>query len=107
MRYGVRVLGEAEEDLFEIHTYVAEKDSPSKAEALFDRLQRACESLAVYPARGRVSPELKSIGVFLYRELLVLSYRIFYRIEGRTVYVYAILDGRRDLSEILHERLLR
>jgi toxin ParE1/3/4 len=107
MRYGVRILGEAEEDLFEIYTYVAEKDSPSKAEALFDRLQGACETLAVLPARGRVPPELKSIGVFLYRELLVLSYRIFYRIEGRTVHVYAILDARRDLSEILHERLLR
>jgi toxin ParE1/3/4 len=42
-----------------------------------------------------------------YRELLASPYRIFYRVDGRAVHVYAVLDGRSDLSDLLLERLLR
>jgi hypothetical protein len=37
----------------------------------------------------------------------VRPYRIVYRIEGDTVTVLGVLDGRRDLEDALLERLLR
>ena len=30
-----------------------------------------------------------------------------YQIEGQTVFVHCVLDGRRDLQELLERRLLR
>ena len=51
--------------------------------------------------------ELASLDVVNYRELLVLPYRIVYRIEKPKVFVLAVLDGRRDLRQLLSERLLR
>ncbi len=42
-----------------------------------------------------------------WRELLIEPYRLIYRIEGDTVTVLALFDGRRDLEDLLLERLVR
>jgi toxin ParE1/3/4 len=39
--------------------------------------------------------------------LFVKPYRLIYRVEGDRVYVPAVLDGRRDLEELLIRRLMR
>ena len=40
-------------------------------------------------------------------ELTIRPYRLVYRIEGDTVTVLAVFDARRDLEDLLFERLLR
>ena len=52
-------------------------------------------------------PGIQRAGVAGYRETHFQPYRIIYRVERRAVYGYAVLDGRRDLDEILQGRLLR
>ena len=52
-------------------------------------------------------PELASSGTRMWRELVVRPYRIVYRIRKDTVMVGAVLDGRRDLEDLLLERLTR
>ena len=42
-----------------------------------------------------------------WRELVIRPYRLVYRIEGDTVIVLAVFDARRDLEDLLLERLLR
>jgi toxin ParE1/3/4 len=42
-----------------------------------------------------------------WRELVVKPYRILYRVSSDTVTVLAVFDGRRDLEDLLLERLLR
>jgi len=37
----------------------------------------------------------------------VAPYRLVYRVASRDVFVLALVDGRRDLEDILFERLLR
>ena len=59
------------------------------------------------PLRGRTVPELRSVGVQTYRELVEGPWRIVYRYDARHVYVIAVLDARRDLSSLLLERLVR
>lgn len=71
------------------------------------RLDAAIESLDELSNRGRVVPELRVRGVTMYREIVVLPYRVMYRVEHREVYVVAVLDHRRDLDALLHERVRR
>jgi plasmid stabilization system protein ParE len=52
-------------------------------------------------------PELKSVGVTEYRELIVSPYRVFFRIYENEVGVVGVLDGRRDLEETLIRRAMR
>jgi len=106
VKYEVLVLAEAEDDLVELYDFIAAEDAPSKAEALLVQLEKACASLDRFPERGRIPPELRRIGVSLYREILLGPYRIVYRIGSRSVHIYAVLDGRRDLTQTLERRLI-
>ncbi len=107
MTYQVRLLDDAERDLEELVDYVAVHDSAEKALRLLDRLEEKCASLSTHANRGHVPPELRKVGVSEYREIHFKPYRIIYRVEKREVYVYAVVDGRRDLRDLLQRRLLR
>jgi plasmid stabilization system protein ParE len=93
-------------DLVEIVAFVS-RDSPTRARALLKRLLGAARSLRAHPSRGRSIPELKEVGLVTWREFVVRPYRIVFRLDGRRVVLVAVLDGRRDLEDLLLERLLR
>lgn len=75
--------------------------------SVLDRLQERAEPLTTAAEFGRPVPELRSIGVHQYRELVERQWRIVYRIEPDSVMVLAALDGRRDLESLLLDRLVR
>jgi toxin ParE1/3/4 len=106
-KYDVIFDQDAEEDLFDIYTFVAVNDSVQRADRLFAALRRTCLKLQKLPLRGNIPTELFEIGVIEFRELHYKPYRIIYSLESTTVYVHCVLDGRRDIQEILQERLLR
>lgn len=102
--FKVRWTSAAELDLLRIIEYIA-NDSVVNAAALSKRIRRRGASLRKSPMRGRVVPELADFGARVYRELLEPPYRIVYFVEEQTVYVRAVLDGRRDLQQVFEEWL--
>ena len=82
-------------------------ESPRGARSVLNRLHRQAQTLESMPQRGRVVPELRELGATQWREIIVRPYRIVYRILQRTVFVLAVYDGRRDLDDVLFERLMR
>ena len=107
MKYSVFLISDAEEDIFGIYNHVATYDSPGKADALFENLKSTCLSLDSFPERGHIPCELERISVLGYLEIHFKPYRIIYQILGNEVYIHCILDGRRNLQELLQKRLLR
>lgn len=107
MIHGVVLVASAADDLFDIHRYVETNDSPERADALLDRLEQVIAGLSSFPERGHFPPELERIGIREYREVHFKPYRIIYAIHGDTVTVHCVLDGRRDMHTLLHQRLLR
>lgn len=93
-------------DLEEIVSFAA-AESRSDAARLLASLRSRAARLERLPERGRVVPELARFGMGSWRELVVRPYRLVYRIAGDSVTVLALLDGRRDLEDLLLERLLR
>ena len=87
----VRWAERARDDLREIYDFIA-RDSPRAAEALVERVLHSTERLASFPESGRTVPEFPDLG---YRELLVGTYRVWYRIERETVSIVTVLHGRR------------
>ncbi|RMG81446.1 MAG: type II toxin-antitoxin system RelE/ParE family toxin [Bacteroidetes bacterium] len=106
-KYKVYFVTDAEEDLFEIYKYVASSDSKTKAQTLLNKLEQTCKKLSQFPERGHYPPELERIGIFSYKEIHYKPYRIIYQVIGQNVYIHCILDGRRDLQQILQERIIR
>lgn len=96
----------ASDDLNEILGYILARD-PRHALKVNDDIGAKAEALDHMPQRGRIIPELKFHGVMNYRELLIGPWRLMYRIEGNTVWIVSLLDGRRQLEDLLLERFLR
>jgi toxin ParE1/3/4 len=102
----VILLPEAKGDMVDLYLYVARHDSVIHADALLLKLEETCSSLCNNPERGHVVPELKRVFVGGFREIHFKPYRIIFQTAGETVYVHAVLDGRRELQELLEKRML-
>ena len=93
-------------DLQSIIRYIA-ADNPLSAAKILGRIKKKAQSLTDFPSRGRVVPELQGIGIYSHREIIIKPWRIIYRIESQTVFVVSVLDSRRQLQDLLLERLIR
>ena len=106
-KYKVLIDPQAKQDLKEIFIYVATNDSISSANKLLGSLEKTCYKLEEFPERGHIPQELRLTGIKRYLEILYKPYRIIYEIENNQIYIHCVLDGRRNIQEILSERLLR
>jgi len=95
----------AAQDLEDI-TRVLARESPTTARRLLNRVRAWAATLQRLPHRGRVVPELREFGISTWRELVARPHRLVYRLEGRTVFIDGLFDARRDLEDLLIERLL-
>lgn len=106
LTYDVLWANIAYKDLEEIINYIS-NDSIEIALKIFYKIKEKAESLIHFPNRGRIVPELKFHNIENYREIIISSWRIIYRIEKNKVFVLAVFDGRRNFEDILLERLLK
>jgi plasmid stabilization system protein ParE len=104
--YVVEMAAVAQGDLQAIVEFIA-ADDPGAARRVLDQLATSCAALKKMPERGRVVPELAAVGLATYRELVVSPWRVIYRISGLTVFVLAVVDGRRNLEDLLLARVVR
>ncbi len=95
----VRLLSIAQDDLYEIISYIA-ADNPAAAEVIAAKIEDSLSRLANYPKLGRVprEQELANLG---YRYLVKRDYLIFYTIERNSILVHRVVHGARDYKSIL------
>ncbi len=96
----------AERDIESLHGYVVRSDGLPQADRLLDRLMEAMEGLAHFPERGSHPKELLALGIKEYRQVFFKPYRLIYRVTGKQVLVFLVVDGRRDMQSVLARRLL-
>lgn len=106
MTFAVFLTADAERDLDELYQYIALHDAPGKAEHVLASIEKAFVSLSESPDRGSHPKELLALGIRDYREIFFKPYRVIYRVVGKSVYVFLIADGRRDMQTLLQRRLL-
>ena len=106
MKYKVRLVQSALNDLYTINEYYLEQVNDQVASKVLKQLQTMIQSLDTFPERGTVPSELKPIGGQRYRQILLDHYRLIYRIEDETVYLLMVIDGRRDVVTALTRRII-
>jgi toxin ParE1/3/4 len=107
VRFTVQWTQTAVDDLLSIIDYVVDRDGTETAERLHGQIANVVAGLETMPFRCRVVPELEAEGIDGYREVLVGPYRSMFTVRGSEVVLLTVLDGRRDLGELLIERALR
>ncbi len=80
--------------LLSVEEFIA-NDNPSGAIDFTDELINLAETLAEYPEKGRVVPELSHSNI---RELLHKNYRIVYLIKKDRVEILTLFEGHRLLK---------
>lgn len=98
MTYEVEFRPLAEEDLFRIYRYIAERDGIAAAGSYVDRIMATCLALENAPLRGTrrddLRPGIRTLG-FERRVTIV------FRVMGRKVEIARVLYGGRDLERAL------
>lgn len=86
---------------------MAAAESEEKADNLFKNLVEKYHDLSRFPERGHAPHEANTFPIGNLKEVHYKQFRIIYEVEVRNVYVYGIVDGRRNTQEILKRRLLK
>lgn len=89
---------QAEEDLIDIWTFIAE-DDPAAADRLLDRIDEVCGLLAENPQMGPARPDLRPE----LRYMIVARYLILYRVVAERVEIVRVVHGARDLPSLFHD----
>ncbi len=105
-KYKVSWVESAENDLVSVIEYI-HSVNPKAALESFKIIKNKVTSLNSLPQRGRIVPELKEHGVSIYREIIVPPWRVIFKIVDENVFVLAVIDSRRNVEDILLERLMR
>ena len=95
------VSAEAQEDLFEIWRRIAE-DSVTLANRIEDEFHELFASLGRMPGQGHARKDVTSQPVLFFP---LYSFLVVYQPDARPIVVLAVLRGRRNIPQILRERL--
>jgi toxin ParE1/3/4 len=106
MAFQVKLTRDAASDLEDLYDYVARHDSEDRAAELLEKIAATLGKSTTSPHRGAYPQELIEVGMREYREIFFKPYRVIYRVMDKVVYVYLIVDGRRDLRTLLQRRLM-
>jgi toxin ParE1/3/4 len=84
---------EAEADLFEIYSYIADKAGLRIAGDYVARIEAACFSLATFPERGALRNDLApGVRVLIFERRATIAYRV----EGDRVRIARVFYAGRD-----------
>ena len=93
-------------DLDDIISYIA-TNSVDVAIKQYEKIKESSIKMGEFPEQGRVIPELQNENLTKFREIIVKPWRVMYRSEGKDILILAIIDGRRNIEDILMKRQLR
>jgi len=106
MSYSILLLEDAEKDIEAIYRYIRKSGNKNAAKDMIINVRKACGSLSKNPERGHIPNELSQLSQFEYRQIIVKSYRIIYQIAKPNIFIYGIIHGNRNISEVLKQRFL-
>ena len=101
MKNNIHYSAESRRDLDDIWDYiVSELQNRVAAERVVNRILDAVERLKDFAEMGALLSSVADVGGD-YRFLVIGNYMVFYRVNGRDVFIDRVLYGRRDYLRVL------
>lgn len=94
MIYKVRLLPEAEDDLFHLYRYIAEKSSHAAAQGYLDRIHAYLKTFDQFPHRGTIRDTREGLRIVGFERRVTIAFQI----RGGEVLIAGILYAGRQLS---------
>jgi len=92
----------------EILEYYRDRAGENISNTIYDKIIKEVELLESDEIKTKRTQELMDIGVFDVYELVIKPWKVYYKISGdnKKVYILFVLDGRRNLEEILMSKVI-
>ena len=96
------------DSLVEILDYYKDKAGENTANNIYKKILKEIELLEVEEIRTKLTQELKDIGINDIYELSINPWKVYYKIstDNKNIFILFILDGRRNLEEILISKVI-
>ena len=104
-KFDIKWTSPALDDLDEIIEYIS-KTNLTYAIKVMDKIYEQVNKLDISPERCRIVPELEKYGYLIYRQLIVDYWKIIFKIEENIVYIMLVIDGRRNIEDIILKKIL-
>ena len=105
-RYSVIWAREAENDFHNLIDYLIMNDSAT-TERIFEEILQNADSLATFPERRWLVPEISAPISSNIHEIFFKPWRMIYRILDDQVRILMLIDGRKPLDDELMRFLLK
>ena len=89
--YNVYITTSAEQDILDIWNFISD-DSSLRAKNFLGQIETEIAKFKNYPQRCPVIKETDLLGVE-YRHLVIVKYRIIFKIDGENVYIMRVIHG--------------
>lgn len=104
----VVLLESAQTDFRTLHGYIVRNFSVATWSDAYAKIKTSIRNLAAHPLVGSIPGELEMLNLTQYRQILSGMNRIIYELRQDAVYIHIIIiDTRRDLKDVLMQRLMR
>ena len=104
--YSINMTQNAINDLDEIIMFIAQ-NNPQTAIKIMEKIKAKINTLDHFPYRGSYVPELIKRNIKDYRQITEPPWKIIYGVDDNVVNILTIIDSRRNLQDLLIQKLLK
>ena len=97
---------DAGDELIEIISYIKYNTGKITAKKIHQKIINEIKRVSENAAGRRIAPLLMDLGVNHIHQLNINPWIIFYKAENDRMEILSIIDGRRNLEEILYKKMM-
>ena len=97
---------DAGNELLEIISYIKKSSGKIIAENIYNKIMEKVNDASENADGRRIAPLLKEFGIIDVHQINVNPWLLYYKVENKTMKIISILDMRRNLEEILYQKIM-
>ena len=97
---------DAGNELLEIISFIKRNSGNIDAKNIHKKIMVKVNDVSVNAGGRRIAPLLKEFGIIDIHQINVNPWAIYYRIESKTMKIISNIDMRRNLEEVLYQKII-
>jgi toxin ParE1/3/4 len=97
---------DAGDELFEIISFIKYNTGKIAARNIYEKINNEIKKISKNAAGRRIAPLLLKLGKKDIHQFNINPWAVFYKAENSRIEIISIIDQRRNLEDILYQRLI-
>ena len=97
---------DAGDELADIISFIKYNTGKITAEKIYSKIMNEVNRVSENPAGRRLAPLLRGFGINNIHQLNINPWIVYYKVENNRMEIISIIDGRRNLEEILYKKIM-